>query len=70
MASSAAATEALTDTQKDAIEKKFGRDMVANAIDPGTGKGNRARLVRLTDGRLATVYTGGRVGDTYVREVD
>ena len=28
------------------------------------------QVVRLTDGRLGTVYTGGRVGGTYVREGD
>lgn len=58
----------LTDAQRAEIENRFGRDSIAAALDPGgrRGRGN-ARLVRLHDGRLVSVYD--RRGRTYVREV-
>lgn len=59
----------LTPDQRAAIEERFGQDSIVAAIDPGSGRGNRPRLVRLRDGRLVTVYSGGRRGRTNVREV-
>jgi hypothetical protein len=35
----------------------------------GPGRGNRPRLVRLEDGTLVTVFSGGRGGGVQVREV-
>jgi hypothetical protein len=59
----------LTAEQRAEIESRFGADSIAAAIDPGRGRGARgnARLVRLADGRLVSVYT--RRGRTQVREV-
>lgn len=60
----------LTDEQVGEIEAQYGSGVIAGAWDPGSGKkGNRARLVLLNDGSLLTVYTGGRVGGTYIREI-
>lgn len=59
----------LTETQRKAVEDKYGDGSIASAWLQGHGKGNRARLVRLKDGKLVTVYSGGRAGGTYVREV-
>jgi hypothetical protein len=65
-------TDALTPEQRAEIESRFGPDSIASAIDPGgrsRGRGARgnARLVRLNDGRLVSVYD--RRGQTYVREI-
>jgi hypothetical protein len=62
--------DTLTPDQRAEIEARFGRDSIASAIDPGRGRGGRnrgARLVRLHDGRLVSVYD--RRGQTHVREV-
>jgi hypothetical protein len=58
----------LTTAQRAEIEHRFGQDSIAAALDPGgrRGRGN-ARLVRLHDGRLVSVYD--RRGHTYVREI-
>lgn len=62
-------TQALTPDQRAAVEKKFGAGSIAAAWTTGAGRGNRPRLVRLTNGELLTVYSGGRLGKTYVRRV-
>jgi hypothetical protein len=64
--------DALSADQRAEIESRFGPDSIASAIDPGgrgRGRGSRgdARLVRLNDGRLVSVYS--RRGQTYVREI-
>jgi hypothetical protein len=63
--------DALTPEQRAEIEARFGPDSIASAIDPGRGRGGRgrggARLVRLKDGRLISVYD--RRGRTSVREI-
>jgi hypothetical protein len=61
---------ALTEDQRRAIEEEFGPDTIAAAWMVGQGRGNRPRLVRLHDGRIVSVYSGGRVGGTYVRAVE
>ncbi len=59
----------LTSAQRSSVEDAFGKDSIADAIDPGRrGRGGRgARLVRLHDGRLISVYD--RHGQIHVREV-
>ena len=59
----------LTASQRTSVEEAFGKDSIADAIDPGRrGRGGRgARLVRLHDGRLVSVYD--RHGEIHVREV-
>jgi hypothetical protein len=63
--------DSLTKDQRTSIEDQFGEDSISAAIDPGRGRGSRgnrgARLVRLRDGRLVSVYE--RHGRTVVREV-
>lgn len=63
------ADDALTADQRAEIEARFGSDSIADTIDPGRGRGARggARLVRLQDGRLISVYS--RRGQTHVREI-
>jgi hypothetical protein len=61
---------ALTAEQRAEIEGRFGNDSISAAIDPGRGRGGRgpgARLVRLRDGRLVSVYD--RRGRIQVREI-
>ncbi|HEY0278958.1 MAG TPA: hypothetical protein VGC32_11895 [Solirubrobacterales bacterium] len=64
--------ESLTPTQRDAIEDRFGADSIEAAFDPGHGRGRhgRARLVRLRDGRLVSVYEDPRRDRISVREID
>jgi hypothetical protein len=52
------ADKALTADQRASIESEFGIDSIEGAFDPGRGRGkrSRARLVRLHDGRLVSVY--------------
>jgi hypothetical protein len=61
--------DSLTKDQRASIEDQFGQDSISAAIDPGRGRGGRgnARLVRLRDGRLVSVYD--RRGRSVVREV-
>jgi hypothetical protein len=61
--------DTLTEDQRTEIEDRFGKDSIAAAIDPARGRGVRgaARLVRLNDGRLISVYN--RRGQTQVREI-
>lgn len=59
--------DSLTEDQRASIEDQFGQDSISAAIDPGRGRGGHARLVRLRDGRLVSVYD--RRGRTVVREV-
>jgi hypothetical protein len=64
--------DALSPAQRTEIEDRFGKDSIAAAIDPRRDRPGRragALLVRLCDGRLVSVYTGGRAGRTYVREI-
>jgi hypothetical protein len=66
------ADEALTADQRASIESEFGIDSIEGAFDPGRGRGkrSRARLVRLRDGRLVSVYDDPRRGRIAVREID
>jgi hypothetical protein len=66
------ADEALTADQRASIENEFGIDSIEGAFDPGRGRGkrSRARLVRLRDGRLVSVYEDPRRDRITVREVD
>lgn len=61
--------DALTTAQRGAIEEIYGSGSIDAVWRTGEGKGNHARLVELQGGRLVTVYSGGRAGGTYVREV-
>jgi hypothetical protein len=63
------AQDSLSSEQRTEIESRFGDDSISTAIDPGHGRGSRgnARLVRLRDGRLISVYD--KRGHTYVREI-
>jgi hypothetical protein len=65
------AAEALTAGQRATIEDQFGVDSIEGAFDPGRGRGRRgrARLVRLRDGRLVSVYDDPRRGRITVREI-
>jgi hypothetical protein len=67
-----AAEESLTADQRASIESEFGVDSIEGAFDPGRGRGKRgrARLVRLRDGRLVSVYEDPRRGRITVREID
>jgi hypothetical protein len=62
----------LTPTQRASIEDQFGKDSIESAFDPGRGRGKRARarLVRLRDGRLVSVYDDPRRDRISVREID
>jgi hypothetical protein len=64
--------EALTADQRARIEAEFGKDSIENAFDPGRGRGKRgrARMVRLRDGRLVSVYEDPRRDRISVREID
>ena len=66
------AEETLTADQRASIEDEFGLDSIEGAFDPGRGRGKRgrARLVRLRDGRLVSVYEDPRRGQITVREID
>ena len=66
------AEETLTPDQRASIEDEFGIDSIEGAFDPGRGRGNRgrARLVRLRDGRLVSVYEDPRRDRITVREID
>lgn len=66
------AEEALTADQRASIEDQFGVDSIEGAFDPGRGRGKRgrARLVRLRDGRLVSVYEDPRRSRITVREID
>jgi hypothetical protein len=65
------AEESLTADQRASIEDAFGIDSIEGAFDPGRGRGkrSRARLVRLRDGRLVSVYEDPRRGRITVREI-
>jgi hypothetical protein len=64
--------ESLTADQRASIESEFGIDSIEGAFDPGRGRGKRgrARLVRLRDGRLVSVYEDPRRDRITVREID
>ncbi len=62
--------DALTAAQRAKVEEVFGEGSIDAAWKTGTGRGNRPRLVRLKDGRLVSVYSGGRSGGTYLHEVE
>ncbi len=63
------ARDSLSSEQRAEIESQFGQDSISTAIDPGRGRAGRgnARLVRLNDGRLISVYD--KRGRSYVREI-
>jgi len=64
--------ETLTADQRASVEDQFGVDSIEGAFDPGRGRGKRgrARLVRLRDGRLVSVYEDPRRDRITVREID
>jgi hypothetical protein len=65
-------SDRLTSDQRTSIEDEFGKDSIESTFDPGRGRGKRgrARLVRLRDGRLVSVYEDPRGGAINVREID
>jgi hypothetical protein len=65
------AEDALSADQRASIEDEFGVDSIEGTFDPGRGRGkrSRARLVRLRDGRLVSVYEDPRRGRITVREI-
>jgi hypothetical protein len=60
---------ALTREQREAVQAQYGDRAIdtASTLDPG--RGDRPRLVRLDDGTLVTVFSGGRGGGVRVREI-
>lgn len=60
--------DALTSAQREAIEARYGNRWIDAVRTLGPGRGERPRLVRLDDGTLVTVFSGGR-GGVRVREV-
>lgn len=60
---------ALTNAQREAIEERYGDRSIDAVRTLGPGRGDRPRLVRLDDGTLVTVFSGGRGGEVRVREV-
>jgi hypothetical protein len=62
----------LTPAQRAQVEADFGEDSIEAAFDPGRGRGRRARarLVRLRDGRLVSVYEDPRRDRITVREIN
>ncbi len=64
--------DSLTADQRAQIEAEYGVDSIESAFDPGRARGKRARarLVRLRDGRLVSVYEDPRRGRLTVREID
>lgn len=68
VAAPASGLESLTPAQRDAIESKYGEGSTAAAWKTDAGRGNRARLVRLNDGRIVSVYSGdARAASTFTR---
>jgi len=61
--------DALTRAQREAVEARYGDRSIDAAWELGAGRGNRPRLVRLDDGTLVTVFSGGRGGGVRVHEV-
>lgn len=61
--------DALTGAQREAVEAQYGDRSIDAAWKLGAGRGDRPRLVRLDDGTLVTVFSGGRGGVVRVREV-
>jgi hypothetical protein len=61
--------DALTSAQRDAIEAQYGDRSIDAVRTLGSERGDRPRLVRLDDGTLVTVFSGGRGGGVRVREV-
>jgi hypothetical protein len=61
--------DVLTDAQREAVQAQFGDQSIDAAWELGAGRGNRPRLVRLQDGTLVTVFSGGRGDRVRVREV-
>ena len=59
----------LTPEQRAKVEEVYGEGSIAAAWRTGAGRGNRPRLVRLTNGKIVSVYSGGRSGGTYVHEL-
>jgi hypothetical protein len=59
----------LTGAQREAVEARYGDRSIDAAWEVGGGRGNRPRLVRLDDGTLLTVFSGGHGGGVRVHEV-
>jgi hypothetical protein len=59
----------LTGAQREAVQARYGDRSIDAAWEVGGGRGNRPRLVRLDDGTLVTVFSGGRGGGVRVHEV-
>ena len=61
--------EPLTAAQRAAVQERYGDRSIDTAWELGGGRGNRARLVRLKDGTLVTVFSRGRGGGVQVHQV-
>jgi hypothetical protein len=61
--------DALTSAQRQAVQAQYGDRSIDAAWTLGPERGDRPRLVRLDDGTLVTVFSGGRGGGVRVREV-
>jgi hypothetical protein len=61
--------DTLTSAQREAIEAQYGDRSIDAVRTLGPGRGDRPRLVRLDDGTLVTVFSGGRGDGVRVREV-
>jgi hypothetical protein len=60
---------ALTSAQRKALEAQYGDRSIDAVRTLGAGRGDGPRLVRLDDGTLVTVFTGGRGDRVRLREV-
>jgi hypothetical protein len=61
--------DGLTGAQRAAVQAQYGDRSIDAAWTLTAGRGDRPRLVRLDDGTLVTVFSGGRSGGVRVREV-
>jgi hypothetical protein len=64
--------DGLTEAQRAAVRDRFGEraiDAAWTLAAARRGRGNRARLVRLADGALVSVFTDGRSGRMRVHEI-
>ena len=60
---------ALTSAQREAVQAQYGDRSIDAVRILGPKRGDGPRLVRLDDGTLVTVFSGGRGGEVRVREV-
>ena len=61
--------DSLTSAQREAVRKQFGDRSIDAVRTLGPHRGDGPRLVRLDDGTLVTVFSGGRGDQVRVREV-